>query len=70
MSTVFVPIDTPTVLYGIRSSGEMMYLTLAEILQLLQIAELEEDFPDLPKDWKDQVIPAHRQLSSKEKICE
>lgn len=69
MSIIFVPIETPSVLFALQGSGEVIYLTNAEILQCLQIAELETDFPDLPEEWKATTIPEHRRITEKEQAC-
>lgn len=69
MLPIFVPIDRPSVLLALQGSGEVIYLTNAEILECLQIAELETDFPDLPEEWKAAAIPEHRRIAEKEQAC-
>lgn len=69
MSKIFVPIDTPSVLFALQGAEEVFCLTISEIMQCLQVAELEDDFPDLPESWKKEAIPEHRLIENKEKAC-
>ncbi len=68
MSNANLSTDTPSVLYAIEGTSEVFYLTLSEILQCLQIAELEPDVPRLPTAWKKAAIPVHRQIQSERAV--
>lgn len=55
--------DQSNPIFALKGKHGMFHLSLGQILQCLQIADNEGAIPTIPKDWKEENIPAQFRVS-------